>query len=362
MIINKVLGGGGNTATAKSPFTSVVTKTFDRYYVPKCLAYNEGVWMFGGKLNNCVAMSWWDSANDDLPVSRLTDTSGLGAQAVGLSSVGDTGYIVGLYEFPSAQVYGQQVFFKEMAVTGLTNTDFALNGYNFHIPVVSLGADMLVDGKLILSIGYSRNDNADQTNSQFFDMESQTAQSTYNGTWNEHGSNAIKLSQDGNRVFGMNSSGFVRYRGTGLEPKYWGASVGEAAGTTDGVTATSLLAVNNYCIVGGSKADGTYIWYVSGTITEGMTFTAKRIYDRPCTVIGIAYASNKYIVAYKVDNQVHFWVSKPNDITTASAIDYYDSAISGIDGETFVDMKGNGSEAMLLSYSPNVAAHVTIIK
>ena len=100
-----------------------------------------------------------------------------------------------------------------------------------------------------MAIGYVRQDSADKTITMYLDMDAQTAQSTWNDTWNEHGSNAIKLSKDGNRVFGMNSSGFVRYR-TGVQPLYWGASVGAAAGTTDGVTATSLLAVNNYCIVG----------------------------------------------------------------------------------------------------------------
>lgn len=350
MIINKVLGGGG--LSSQPPFRATI-KTFPTAFVPKGLNYTSGNWLFcGNDANGKIVVGQEDGSNLK-SVATATATSVTGVAYT------SSGYLI-----LSTDVLTYPGVYAQVALSSISSSTSLNTISSFSSGVVpSCYAYDIVTYQnqcYILGRGYPRSGQIMSAyGANWFSSAVPTFDGTYSANWDNNGGYPIRACLQGSKALAINGVGCIRVKGT-VGAQYVGTG-SLVAGTTTGITTSRVAYFNDYMIVGGSKADGTYIWYASGELTENKVFAEKKIDGVVGTVIGIAYTANRYVVAYTYQGQLYFWASAYGDISRDAYIAYSLPALDSISTDTFVDMKGNGSDTYLLSYSSSNVARATLL-
>lgn len=338
MIMNRLLG------VSSVPFSSVSVVALGTAFVPKSLHVVNGVWLIGG--NTSASSSHPVLAQSDngqtFTITEFTNRS-FDLRGVGFTN---NGYVL----FAANGAYPLFAINKPIGslVSGTDST--GMTRYS----AGTYGTDIVVNGNQVYVTGYYNAANP------CLNVYS-TAPPSFNTTWSDGlPSPPICVTLAGARPVWVSAYGHIGEKNSvGAQ---WLNGYSQVAEDLTGISTQRIAYVNGTVVVGGKKADGTYIWYSTDAPSSSMRWTEQKISNTSCEVKGVCAVGKKTVVMYVTQNgDISFWVSKPNNIAATLATDYWDERLNPIATDTTIDMKDYNGTAMLVSHTGNTV-YVSMIE
>jgi len=304
------------------PFSIVSIKTLGTSFVPSCLAYSAPYWIIGGNKSASSGHIMVGVTQD-----AFTDKS---------NAIVGIGYTVNGYLVFAVNANPYMAGYTNIALDEIADgtTDKAITlytgGTGYGTDIVTYNSEAYVTG-----YGYP------YPGLNLYSPNVPSFASTVSDSWRRW---PIKATLVGTRPVSVDQFGMVGWK-TSVGAQYMNGYIPVSSAN---ITAQRIVYACGKVVVGGKLSDGTYIWYANAPLTNSSTWTAKKISSTSSNVIGMAEIRNRLVVAYYASG-LRFYVSKTLNVGTALATDYTDSRFTSISTETAIDMKGNGSEAILLT-------------